>query len=236
MTDRPIIFSAPMVRALLDGRKTQTRRLATSPLRKCAIGDRLYVRENWRVSPEACEGWHPEEMRGWIDYQAEGSLELVAPSFEAVEKAAFLKGEERDWDFLPSRYRPCIHMPRWASRLTLIVEGVKVEPLQSISEADAEAEGILWQEPTDEDREWAKAYSEENGGDDVIRGVWIAPGTDCGFGPKPHQPLWGPTAANCYAALWGSLHTDEGQRWQDNPDVVALTFRVVRGNIDQVPA
>jgi len=142
MVDRPIIFSGAMVRALLDGRKTQTRRLVTSPLRRCEVGDRLYVRESWRVSPEACEGWHLEELRGWIDYQAGGSTEVVAPSFDAVCRAAFLKGEDHDWDFLPSRYRPCIHLPRWASRLTLNVAEVRIEPLRAISGKDAIAEGV----------------------------------------------------------------------------------------------
>jgi len=259
MAEKGIIFSAPMVRALLDERKTQTRRLI-QPTKKdwgpgqlliCegpqfggrgyrfiepyAPGDRLYVRETWRVSPDACEGWHPQHLRGWIDYQSSGSAEMTAPSFDAVERAAFLTTETPDWDCLPSRYRPCIHMPRWVSRLWLGVTEVRVQRLQDISEDDAIAEGVCWQEPTPEDRAWAKAYAEENGGDDEVRGVWTVPGTDCGFGPKPRQPLWGTTAVNCYAYLWDSLHTEPGTRWADNPWVVAVSFDVHPGNIDAVP-
>ncbi len=225
MTDRPTIFSAAMVRGLLrEARspgtgKRQTRRLATSPLRKCEVGDRLYVRESWRVSPEACEGWHPDEMRGWIDYQAGGSLELTAPSFDAVERATFLKGDDRDWDFIPHRYRPSIHMPRWTSRLTLIVEGVKIEPLQATSEADAIAEGIhrigveygAGTKPTSFD-EGPNFYTV-----DVDGGALSAP-----------------TAAEVYALLWDHLHG--AGSWAENPDVLALTFHVIAGNIDQVPA
>ena len=214
MADRPIIFSGAMVRALLAGRKTQTRRLIKPRGKgpslfdggwsdsyildpgnadwraqdlRYAIGDRLYVRENWRVSPEACEGWRPEDPRGWIDYQAGGSLEVIAPSFEAVDRATFLKGEDHDWDFIPSRYRPCIHMPRWASRLTLLVDDVRVERLQAISEADAIAEGV-----------------EHHGGSD------------------------GPVAE--FAALWESLHGPES--WDANPWAVVIEFKTVKGNID----
>lgn len=238
MADRPIIFSAPMVRALLAGRKTQTRRLLNPQPETFMVGDaecevvalhvdgeavprvatgrvltgqklryakddRLYVRENWRVSPEAGEAWHPDEMRGWIDYQAGGSLEVVAPSIDAVESAAFLKGEDHDWDFLPSRYRPCIHMPRWASRLTLIAEGVRVEPLQAISEADAIAEGCP-------------------------RGL--------GLNRPDPEGDWQVCAVNYYHTLWDTLHRAEGERWAANPDVLVLTFRVERANIDRLAA
>lgn len=190
MTDRPIIFSAPMVRALHAGRKTQTRRLATSPLRRVQPGDRLYVRE-----AVSCGGVFTDvvEVR-YRAHQSSSHTEFV----EQVPVDLATSG-------LPAwpKYRPSIHMPRWASRLTLIVEGVKVEPLQSISAADAAAEGI--------ERElggW-KTY------DDGPRAI----------GQR-----------ESFASLWASLHPKAGERWQDNPHVVALTFRVLRGNIDRVPA
>lgn len=249
MAEKGIIFSAPMVQALLGGRKTQTRRILkpqpgdTLAAGKrvdhvgdyCtgapqhgqayywrangswnsserfhlpyASGDRLYVRESWRVSPDAAEGWHPEELRGWIDYQACGSEEMVAPSMEAAERAAFVKGENRDWDFVPSRYRPCIHMPRWTSRLWLAVTGVRVQRLQDCSEADPQAEGCVWDSADGHD-------------------VWYVPGAATSRN--------GVTAAECYSILWDTLHTAEGERWQDNPWVVAVSFDVHRGNIDAV--
>lgn len=251
MTDRPTIFAAPMVIAMIEGRKFQTRRLATSPLRKCQVGDRLWVRENWRVSPEACEGWHPEEMRGWIDYQAGGSLELVAPSFDAVVRAAFLKGEEQDWDFLPSRYRPCIHMPRWASRLTLIVTDVRVEPLQAISEEDAAAEGAHVLDAAERhehrgNRKWILGHCRDCAGWDpaTMRKTAACPyrlGDE-----RDQRDHYGAGCSTSFALrttpepsrfqfenLWSSLHFNPGETWRENPDVVAITFTVVRGNIDR---
>jgi hypothetical protein len=179
-----------------------TRTAAVVAPRFC-VGDRLYVRESWRVSPEAAEGWHPDDLRGWIDYQAGGSAQLVAPSFEAVEKAAFTKNDDRDWDFLPSRYRPGIHMPRWASRLTLAVTDVRVERLQECSEADAIAEGIIEFEPTEED---PAEFAYVDGGD-----------------------IWN-NARSAYAALWNSINGPGA--WEANPWVVAISFTVEQRNID----
>ncbi|HEY8343343.1 MAG TPA: hypothetical protein VIK75_10195 [Calditerricola sp.] len=118
MTVRPIIFSGPMVRALLDGRKTMTRRLASSPLAKAQAGDLLWVRESW---------WHDKDggdVANEYGYLADG----------------YYPGHGSNCGHV--RHRPSIHMPRWASRLTLEVTGVKVERLQDISEEDAIAEGI----------------------------------------------------------------------------------------------
>ena len=126
MTNRPILFSAPMVRALLDGRKTQTRRLAwrwresTDGWRADSVptiwqrvkpGDRLWARETWG-----------EQRRGGLVYRADDLRAL---------------GSSNPW-------RSPIHMPRQASRITLTVTAVRVERLQEISEADARAEGILF--------------------------------------------------------------------------------------------
>ena len=106
MAERPIIFSAPMVRAILAGRKTMTRRLATSPLRKCEPGDLLWVRETWAPSDPV-------------------------PAYKADNP------NSDGWG-----WRPSIHMPRSASRITLRVTAVRVERLQDISEEDATAEGV----------------------------------------------------------------------------------------------
>lgn len=161
MKERPILFSAPMVRALLAGTKTQTRRIvkpqpdfdtaravighhvddsnaAYDPLFNsiglregqafgfvqpnigCPYGrpgDRLWVRETWAVHA-IFDGRAPRDIDAPVTYAADGPMpDLIG------------------------KLRPGIHMPRWLSRITLEITGVRVERLQDISEADASAEG-----------------------------------------------------------------------------------------------
>lgn len=212
MTDRPIIFSPAMVRALLAGSKTQTRRLPTSPLRRREVGDRLWVREAWTGL-----FWDIADIDGparelWETPKGERTKEFSAGVFYKIEEDA-KRGDER---FYPEvQWTPSIHMPRWASRLTLIVEGVRIEPLQAISEADAQAEGI--------ERIFPTISASDTGPNHFTVGI------DGGN-------LNAPTAAETYRLLWSMLHDKDGERWEDNPAVLVLTFRVVRGNIDGVPA
>ncbi len=205
MADRGIIFSAPMVRALLDGRKTQTRRI--SKVRKgltlgqivgageevpggyqvtremlapmpYAVGDRLYVREAFRATA-LFESVPPR------DITAGTPLQYCADQTDLP------------WG---TRYRHARFMPRWASRLTLIVESVRVERVADISENDCYCEGL--ERPT----------GPSFGSDVTARD----------------------NARNWYRNLWNSLHNAPGERWEDNPWVVAIGFRVIRANIDQI--
>lgn len=200
--DVGIMFSAPMVRALLNGSKTQTRRLASSPLARCRPGDRLWVRESW-----ACH-WATDDQKPREIDQAVWSVRYFADDHV---RPALCDGNVAEIDQCKKR-RAAMFMMRWMSRLTLIVENVVVEPLVSISDADALAEGV------------------HDAGPDIpsYRRFWLNMGPDKTF-ISAHP-------AECYARIWADLHTAEGQRWSDNPDVVALTFRVVRENIDRISA
>lgn len=141
MTDKPIIFSAPMITALLAGTKTQTRRLLKPPYgtlewlgndqwrpicTKIFPGDRLWVRECWRTA-SAYDDLSPSQMGGEepIRYEADQAWQTWG------------------WGRPHStgRHRAARHMPRWASRLMLIVTDVRVQRLAEISEEDARAEG-----------------------------------------------------------------------------------------------
>lgn len=145
MTDRPIIFSAPMVRALLAGRKTQTRRLATSPLRRVEVGDRLWVKENFIPDPSADDDAWDDWRMSFVEWSGCGCYLRDVPDALRSSEHCYFAATARDNSGV--RWRPSIHMPRWASRLTLIIEQVRVEPLQAISEDDAQAEGagkLIW--------------------------------------------------------------------------------------------
>lgn len=220
---RPIIMSGPMVRACLDGTKTQTRRPAgfkfllgqnpkftgytpvheggnvwrlyggigpaTEPLR-CPYGqpdDLLWVRETWMV--RGCGNRVSLAKEAWPDGWPVSRLQYLASEEPPPDR--WVDGRPTAWNV-----RPSIHMPRWASRLTLRVTYVRVERLQDISEADAEAEGV-----------WS-VFDQ-----DAAR----TPGTTLG----------------CFPHLWDSIN---GKRapWDSNPWVFAVSFETIRANVDTV--
>lgn len=231
MSDRPIIFSGPMIRALLDGRKTQTRRvLKPQPHKNACLdgsynqkgagwfddykvdghmpqygisghvsrpGDRLWVREAWRT-PTSFNGNSEELVR---DCKEAGYRRTWAP----IEYEADGDRDNWEWgDFVPGRLRPSIHMPRWASRLTLVVSDVRVQRVQEISEEDAIAEGIT---PY-------RGYTSSGG---TVRNI------------DNHGNY---IAAFC--DLWDSLNAKRGQGWDEDPWVAAITFTVHHCNIDEM--
>jgi hypothetical protein len=176
MTDRPILFSAPMIQALLAGAKTQTRR----QLRECTRftadrgiihmtpdalaesgfahtvcpygvpGDRLWVREAWAT--HACfDDLPPREIKGSFHYQADGEIQT-------------------------GKGRPSIHMPRWASRILLEVTEVRVERLRDISRGDAMAEGCPFPNMAkgDDPRQWyAELWNQINGPGSWDANPWV---------------------------------------------------------------
>lgn len=241
MKDRPIIFSALMVRALLDGRKTMTRRLATSPLRKCNAGDRLWVRESCADEhPLAVQdGRYSQKGRAGIPgpppvsyrtvYRADGEplqiwrnggdypyFTLPGPHNEIDAKHASVSSNyHRDGKAI--YWTPSIHMPRWASRLTLVVTGVKTERLQDITEADAIAEGIFYHD--NGLNRWGQR-------------------AEC-WHHDPEQAALGSnfclgSARFAFGNLWNSLHGEDG--WAKNPELIAITFDVVKSNIESIAA
>jgi hypothetical protein len=155
MTARPILFSGPMVRALLADTKTQTRRVfkVTGPMgNKCSITSpeeeivRLDDGSFHYLSTSAMSGPYP------CPYGIPGDRLWVREGFRIEQRGNRATGEKFDVyvyradarmrpEFDPLRYKPSIHMPRAASRITLQIVDVRVERLQEISEHDAKAEG-----------------------------------------------------------------------------------------------
>ena len=213
MKERPILFSGPMVRALLDGRKTQTRRVVNpepsagvrvSPF--CASGledghgrelrspygkpgDRLWVRESLAATRDAAGiifDWH---------YVADGAK---------VRRMPGLRPEFNDamaFAHLVRKAVPSIHMPRWASRITLEVTGVRIERLHDVTEADAAAEGV---ESLRNEGEYWKDYLRSTAQCDEL--VCL-------------------NARDSFWTLWDSLNAERGFGWDASPWVWVVEFK-----------
>ena len=152
MKERPILFSAPMVRAILAGTKTQTRRAVKSTgmyaIDASIHGEEVARRELAALATRCPYGqagdqlWVREAFSGPHCMDASDGCKAVPPSkwgdCSRIWYWADGNPTEGDW----TRPRPSIHMPRWAGRILLEITAVRVERLQDISETDAEAEGI----------------------------------------------------------------------------------------------
>ena len=139
MKERPILFSAPMVRALLAGTKTQTRRIV-----KARDLEWMDVHQGLREpdNAERCPYGQPGD-RLWVRETFARIDGQTRPWIETDYQATYTHGDRLgDTLGIKKRWTPSIHMPRHASRITLEVTGVRVERLQDISEADAIAEGV----------------------------------------------------------------------------------------------
>lgn len=224
MKERPILFSGPMVRALLSGQKTQTRRAIKpqpfiddrgnvvwpdpkkgpanygqhmdgqpnwdSIIRwRCPygqVGDRLWVREAHSIHDT--HGQHRKDGLRWGPW-ADLPTQM---NEEGTKIAYFREGFDR---CAPGKWRPSIHMPRWASRLTLEITEVRVERLLACSDADARAEGLKW----------------------VTPGMWSV---------DRSLPIIGNDARKVYFELWD--HINGPGSAAANPWVWAITFEVMK--------
>ncbi|MGH1529659.1 ASCH domain-containing protein [Yersinia proxima] len=219
--ERPILFNAEMVNAILSGRKTQTRRIIANtgadnciPLQKrtktkdgiythvtdapayglCPlgkVGDQLWVREAYRMAKSLDA--HSPSVVAELSLNA-GYKKPWAPI--QLEADGTRIGKWAGFDTPPvlteaGKLRPSLHMPRWASRINLLITGVRVERLQDISQEDAQAEGM-------ELTGWRPTYSDPDSGGEVE------------------------TPYDNFAELWISIYGEEN--WQANPWVWCITF------------
>ncbi|EPA9110994.1 MAG: morphogenetic protein [Serratia liquefaciens] len=221
MKERPVIFNSEMVRAILDGRKTQTRRVMKDqpevipPEDECGVpgywipchagktivrnkmmtvacpfgqvGDRLWVREayqgplfNFDQMETYLEDTSKFERPEFCEYRADGGR---APEYYDAD------------DNLRHGWKPSIHMPRWASRITLEITAVRVERLNDISHEDAKAEG-------------------------------------CCYGRGGGAPDFAVTPADHYPTLWASIYGVDS--WNANPWVWVIEFKRVGDSAREV--
>jgi hypothetical protein len=222
MADRPIIFSAPMVRALLEGRKTQTRRIIKPQPELNEAGLWVWPPYGAKISKRTWRGFCQSDEDGLkLFFDAPGKVQEALPakvgdrlwvreSHSILPKTAYAlrkavdpgdpdmaayyrEGFDRSGKLI---WRPSIHMPRWASRMTLAVTEVRVQRLQEISEADAKAEGVR-----------RKFYPE---GNEVVERSFV----------------------QSFAHLWNTIHGVDS--WEANRWVAAISFSVEQQNIDAV--
>lgn len=209
----PILFSAPMVRAILDGTKTQTRRvLKPQP--------KLIPPRSWA----GCAGkhwWACDAVRSMVEIEDElqGTDKSMAwclnpygkpgdrlwvretwaehPDFPGARRAVYRADAGSEYDV--ERWRPSIHMPRWACRILLEVTGVRVERLQAISETDARAEGIVPHE---------------------VRQMWLY-----GADAVERASIYRRAAVDPFRELWESIRG--AGSWDANPWVWVVEFKRV---------
>jgi hypothetical protein len=227
VTERPILFSGPMIRAILAGQKTVTRRILNPqpPAWATQVGRTMFTKPGHL----SARGHHPElgstaetSIKGrfargdllWVreTWMPDPPIDDTWASTEwsgCGRQAKLIPEQFRkpeyclyaaSWTGLDPRWVPSIHMYRWASRITLEVTGVTVERLQDITEEQAKAEGVTPLGPS-------------LGADQRIAGE------DRGrtHGTHPH------TLA--LAVLWDDLNADRGFGWITNPWVWAVSFR-----------
>lgn len=249
MKERGMIFNGEMVRAILDGRKTQTRRIMKvqpsdgfhpthngydldlkahwytpgvvdkngylQPAKKdvfgvadenegftCpfgSVGDRIWVRETWGVVSHELDDdgriqpWIPDRPATAIHEMPFGNGYYTGHAIYAAD-GDFTWGDDDGYEDGRSCWKPSIHMPRAACRMLLEITRVRVERLNSISQEDAQAEGM-------ELTGWRPTYSDPDSGGEV----------------------W--TPYDNFAQLWESIYGEES--WKANPWVWVIEFVVV---------
>lgn len=250
MKAKQILFNSLMVKALLDGRKTQTRRPInpqpeldpsvgfkwkgaaygkginpSTEMQQAASflseynplgqpGDLLYVREScwiygsWWEAGKTKTGrqkWRFKPIGKDVVFQNPGVEHMT---FQGVNLAGYVP-------------RNSIHMPRWASRLTLKISEIRVERIQEISEDDALTEGIetdLWDmAPV------AKRYGYDN--------AWFV-GWSMGIEHPNVEADAGRVCRESYRSLWDSINAKNGLGWDSNPWVWVVVFEVIHANVD----
>ena len=157
MAEKSISFNSEMVKAILAGKKTQTRRPAKGQLNPFVIGDKLWVKEKWAPAGNSC-----------IRFDSDG---FTVSLTDELKPYYWADSSELDRRALRNSWKPSTFMPREASRITLEITAVRAERLQDISEEDVEAEGF----PTKGYFEllWDGIYHKKGFGWDKNPWVWV---------------------------------------------------------------
>jgi hypothetical protein len=218
MKEKPIIFSTKMVKAILEGRKIQTRRIAKPqpdkviPLlgkpgipwwklggisggkHRYFIRDILWVKETWRLwEGQTFDSFHGDPLDPDI---LDGKLSQYDKEWLKKKPREYKASTHSD-----GPWRSSLYMPRWVARIFLEVTGVRFEWLQNISESDAISEGVEQLEMVDNTIVWK----------DYGKGFYLY------------------SARGSFASLWDSLYLKRGYGWDENPLVEVVNFKIIEG-------
>jgi len=212
MSEKPILFKGEMVKAILEGRKSQTRRILKPQPVVCPlnplyvdwkdatystdseslfnelpykVGDTLWVRETWQAFKPGIERFGGNSAMAGLTMRV-----CAHPPIEGNSEIEYRADNDKG-----GNWRPSIFMPRWASRITLKVTGVQIQRLQDITGEDAQSEGV--------------EYCDINGHDDCFFGASLQ-GYKCSF-----------------ERLWDSINVKRGYSWESNPWVQVIEFEKV---------
>lgn len=203
MKERPIIYNSEMVRAILEGRKTQTRRVIKANIlpkkayikelndmilsilkKRCpygTIGDRLWVRETWQNMPD--------DIGNNLIYRAtEGDI----------------AGYDLDNTPIKFKWQSPLYMHRWASRITLEITNIRVERVQNINVVDAISEGIKLNQ-------------------EIIDFMENSPNEFLGWGIDEYKD----DIIGSFTNLWNSINEKRGYGWEKNPWVWVIEFKKI---------
>jgi hypothetical protein len=213
MKEHPILFSSPMVKAIIEGRKTQTRRVikpqpygVLGKVRLRGKGVRGFFSDLAEFCPYGAPGdrlWVRETFCHKVD-QITAKISETEFWYRATNPEVIKVDGDGAWEFRKdgnesSPWKPSIHMPRKASRITLEIIGVRVQRLQEITEEDARAEGVT---PTIGQINCERLWSE------------------C----RPDLPKI-TAVQQAFSELWDSINAKRGFGWDSNPWVWCLTFK-----------
>ena len=220
MKTHPMLFSAPMLRALVHGRKTQTRRLLKikgyPDFFQFGHSDTPGYDWNFRRKDHVWEDYEHERLLELLPIQAgdliwvreKWAAATIWPIVETIDKPMTVYADCDNRTDYGGPWKPSIHMKRCDSRFTLRVTDVRIQQLQAISEPDAIAEGI------EHDQTRSR-------GNTIAWRDYLDRGGKCG------------TPRGSFQSLWDSINAHRTP-WASNPWVTAYTFEVLHQNVDQL--
>lgn len=225
MSEKPILFTGQMVKAVLDQRKWQTRRIETN----IQVGDILWLKETWRIG-----AWYELSHEIAVDYKADGYCRKEWIDIEndemfyrfrkqSIEDAVKIYGQQDEYKWSPGespcRWRSGRFMPKVCARPErYLVTGKREELLQDITEKDALAEGVT-----------RRMYHWHGRSREGYSMDWSKLGT---FSKVVDRPLSIPdiclnTPRFAFANYWNIVNAKRGYRWDTNPLVKVIEFKLI---------